>query len=131
MTELLTHRGPDNSGYFIDNENKIYIGHRRLEVIDILHGSQPMFDKEKNLCVVYNGEIYNHKKLKKELESFGYKFKTSHSDTEVIIHGWKQWGENVVRKIDGMFSIVIYDKKNQNQKSNPKSKVQNTGCGFA
>ncbi len=113
MTELLTHRGPDSSGYLVDNENKIYIGHRRLEIIDILHGSQPMFDEEKNICVVYNGEIYNHKKLKKELESFGYKFKTSHSDTEVIVHGWKHWRENIVSKIDGMFSIAIYDKKNQ------------------
>ena len=113
MTGLLTHRGPDSSGYYIDDVNKIFIGHRRLGVIDVLNGSQPMLDEKKDICVVYNGEIYNHKKLRKELESFGHRFKTSHSDTEVILHGWKHWGKRILEKIDGMFSIAIYDKKQQ------------------
>ena len=107
MTNLLTHRGPDSSGYYLEKENQIYIGHRRLIVIDKNHGTQPMWDNNKDICVVFNGEIYNHQLLRQNLEELGHKFQTSHSDTEVLVYGWKQWGEEILNKIDGMFSIEI------------------------
>jgi asparagine synthase (glutamine-hydrolysing) len=82
-----------------------------LSIVDIAGGHQPMEDREKSVVVVFNGEIYNHKELRKELESFGHRFNTDHSDTEVLIHGWKQWKHNLPNKLNGMFAFVVFDKK--------------------
>lgn len=112
MTDVLGHRGPDDKGYqIIENSNtEIGFGHRRLSILDLsAHGHQPMtFD---GLTMVFNGEIYNFKSIKKELEDVGYFF-TSNSDTEVIIKGYHCWGAKVVEKFIGMFAIAILDRKN-------------------
>ena len=107
MTDSMIHRGPDNRGIYCDDF--IALGHRRLSVIDLETGNQPMFDSEKRVGVVFNGEIYNFKELRKELESFGFKFYTC-SDTEVIIHSYIKWGESFINKLNGMFAFALYDK---------------------
>lgn len=113
MTDTLYHRGPDDKGYSFYSFEKcnIGLGHRRLSILDLtFNGHQPMsFD---NLEIVYNGEVYNFKEIRKELESYGYKFK-SNSDTEVILKAYHKWGIDAVSKFNGMFAIAIYDKKNQ------------------
>ncbi len=111
MTDRIIHRGPDEEGYYID-EN-IALGHRRLAIIDIDNGKQPMFSKDNNLVVVFNGEIYNYRELKKELEKLGYKFRTN-SDTEVLLYGYEEWKEELPKKLRGMFAFSIWDKKNKN-----------------
>ncbi len=109
ITNLIAHRGPDAEGYFTDND--ISLGHRRLAIIDLSpRGNQPMLNDENNLAIVFNGEIYNFKELKKELEKKGYKFK-SDSDTEVIIKGYEEYGQEICSRLDGMFAFVIWDKK--------------------
>ncbi len=108
MTNSLAHRGPDNYGTFIDDFAAL--GHRRLSVIDLENGNQPMTDDENSVIIVYNGEIYNFLELRKELEEENFSFKTN-SDTEVLIYAYKYWGENFVSKLNGMFSFAIYDKK--------------------
>ncbi len=109
ITGTISHRGPDAEGYFIDNG--ISLGHRRLSIIDLSKkGNQPMFNEENNLAIVFNGEIYNFRALKKELEKKGYKFK-SDSDTEVIIHGYAEYGEKICSRLDGMFAFAIWNKK--------------------
>ena len=106
MTQKLAHRGPDGSGVFFSEG--ISLGHRRLSIIDLSkNASQPMMDDGKKVVVVFNGEIYNFKEIKKDLIK-KYKFK-SESDTEVIIHGYKEYGENIFSKLNGMFAIAIWD----------------------
>ena len=90
MTSVLKHRGPDAEGFFIDQDNSVFLGHRRLSIIDIKDGAQPMIDQEKKLIITFNGEIYNHLELRKELEAKGHTFITDHSDTEVLLHGYKE-----------------------------------------
>lgn len=106
MTKTLVHRGPDDEGYYISGA--LGIGFRRLSIIDLQGGHQPMSDKEKSVWIVFNGEIYNFPELRNELESFGHVFQTK-SDTEVIIHGYKQWGEDVFNHLNGMFGLAIWD----------------------
>ncbi len=108
MMEKIKHRGPDDSGIYIDNE--IALGHLRLSIIDVKNGHQPMISADDNFIISYNGEIYNYLELKKELESLGYKFKTS-SDTEVLLNGFHLYGKDILKKIRGMFTFVIWDKK--------------------
>ncbi|MCZ7609052.1 MAG: asparagine synthase (glutamine-hydrolyzing) [Ignavibacterium sp.] len=110
MTDSITHRGPDDEGYHISES--IGLGFRRLSIIDLSGGHQPMSDQEKSVWVIFNGEIYNFPELKKELESFGHIFKTR-SDTEVIVHGYKQWGIDVLNHLNGMFGLAIWDEKNK------------------
>ncbi|HEY5371576.1 MAG TPA: asparagine synthase (glutamine-hydrolyzing) [Hanamia sp.] len=108
-TDVLSHRGPDGSGYeFFQNENcQVGLGHRRLSIIDLSNAaSQPMWYK--NLCIIFNGEIYNYAEIKKALENLGHTF-ISHSDTEVILHAWEEWHEKMVQQFIGMFAFVIYD----------------------
>ena len=110
-TDVLSHRGPDGSGYefFQENNFQLGLGHRRLSIIDLSNaGSQPMMYK--NFCIIFNGEIYNYAEIKTELQKLGHQF-ISHSDTEVILHAWEQWGEKMVQKFIGMFAFVIYDKE--------------------
>lgn len=106
MADKIIHRGPDEEGYYID-EN-IALGHRRLSIIDLDNGRQPMESKE--LIVIFNGEIYNYKELREELMKKNYKFNTN-SDTEVLLHGYKEWGEDMPKKLRGMFAFAIWDRK--------------------
>ncbi len=108
MASLLKHRGPDGEGYFVDDD--IAIGHRRLAILDIKGGKQPMVNKQKTLILSFNGEIYNYQELKKELQQAGYKFETT-TDSEVILNGYDYWQEKICEKLRGMFAFVIYDRK--------------------
>ena len=113
MTDILHHRGPDDSGYsFIENNfSTIGLGHRRLSILDLSsHGHQPM--EFNNLEIVYNGEIYNFKEIRNELEKYAYSFE-SNSDTEVILKAYHKWGIKFVKKLNGMFAIAIYDKEKE------------------
>ncbi len=106
MTRTMIHRGPDDEGYHFDGP--LGFGFRRLSIIDLGGGHQPMSDKEESVWVVFNGEIYNFPELKQELEAHGHVFRTR-SDTEVIIHGYKQWGDEVLNRLNGMFGLGIWD----------------------
>ena len=106
MTNVLTHRGPDDEGYFVDRS--IGLGFRRLSIIDLQTGHQPMSNDNESVWVVFNGEIYNFAEVRETLESRGYKFRTN-SDTEVIVHGYKEWGDNVLNCLNGMFGLAIWD----------------------
>lgn len=106
MTEAIRHRGPDDEGFYVSGS--VGLGFRRLSIIDLEHGHQPMWDKEKSVCIIFNGEIYNFPELKKELENKGHFFATF-SDTEVIIHGYKEWGTDVFNHLNGMFGLAIWD----------------------
>lgn len=108
MTTTLAHRGPDASGFFV--KNNVFLGHRRLSIIDLQTGDQPMFNEDKSIVVIFNGEIYNFQKLKKELSR--HTFKTN-SDTEVIVRGYEEWGEQLFERLEGMFAIAIWDDKNK------------------
>ncbi len=110
MTDKIIHRGPDEEGYYIDDF--IALGHRRLSIIDLKKGSQPMFNEDDSLIIVYNGEIYNFQELRDELKIKKHIFKTN-CDTEVILHGYEEWGTSLPEKLRGMFSFAIYDKNNQ------------------
>jgi asparagine synthase (glutamine-hydrolysing) len=106
MTRSITHRGPDDEGYYIDGA--LGFGFRRLSIIDLAGGHQPMSDQEESVWVIFNGEIYNFPELKRELQKHGHVFRTT-SDTEVIIHGYKQWGDEVLNRLNGMFGLAIWD----------------------
>jgi asparagine synthase (glutamine-hydrolysing) len=108
MTDSIAHRGPDDEGYHISDS--IGLGFRRLSIIDLSGGHQPMSDQEKSIWVIFNGEIYNFPELKKELEGYGHTFQTR-SDTEVIVQGYKQWGTDVLNHLNGMFGLAIWDEK--------------------
>lgn len=108
MADIIKHRGPDSDGYYV-NEN-VALGFRRLSIIDLDGGTQPIYNKNKDKLIVFNGEIYNYQEIKKELVRKGYKFSTK-TDTEVILVGYEEYGEKVLDKLRGMFSFVIYDIK--------------------
>jgi len=106
MANALVHRGPDDDGYYI--AGPLGLGFRRLSIIDLVGGHQPMSDQDESVWVVFNGEIYNFPELRRELEGHGHIFRTN-SDTEVIIHGYKQWGDEVLNHLNGMFDFAIWD----------------------
>ena len=106
MTDRIKHRGPDAEGFFV--RGNVALGQRRLSIIDIEGGKQPMFSKDGNLVVVFNGEIYNYKELKKELKE--YPFQTD-SDTEVLLYGYEKWGTDLPNHLRGMFAFALYDIK--------------------
>ncbi len=108
MSADMKHRGPDGDGFYIDNN--ISLLNRRLAIIDRKGGDQPIYNEDKSVVVVYNGEIYNHLELRSELEKLGHTFKTK-SDTEVIVHGYEEWGEESFDRLNGMFGIALYDIK--------------------
>ena len=110
MADRIIHRGPDDCGYYIDEH--VALGHRRLSIIDLKSGKQPMFNEDDTLVVVFNGEIYNYPELKEELKKHNHKFKTK-SDTEVLLHGYEQWGKDLPKKLRGMFAFAIWDKKKE------------------
>ncbi len=107
MADLIAHRGPDSEGYYCD-EN-IALGFRRLSIIDLKGGDQPIYNEDNTKIIVFNGEIYNFKDLKTDLIEKGHKFKTN-TDTEVILHGYEEYKEELLDKLRGMFAFVIYDK---------------------
>lgn len=113
MTRVLAHRGPDGEGFYSDAAYPVHLGHRRLSIIDIAGGAQPMASPDGDVVVVYNGEIYNHRELRRELEARGYVFRSDHSDTEVLVHGWREWGSDLPAKINGMFAFAIWDRRAQ------------------
>ncbi len=110
MNETQFHRGPDEGGLHI--EAGLGLGHRRLSIIDLSSGQQPMHSKDGNVVLTYNGEVYNFPELRKELEALGYTFKT-HCDTEVIVYAWQAWGEDCVLHLRGMFAFAIWDRDKQ------------------
>jgi asparagine synthase (glutamine-hydrolysing) len=110
MTDALAHRGPDGHGYHFDAERGVHMGHRRLAIIDIAGGHQPMWDGAGQIGIVFNGEIYNHVELRRELEAKGHRFRSHHSDTETLIYGYKQWGDALPERLNGMFAFAIYDR---------------------
>ncbi|MGB0669935.1 MAG: asparagine synthase (glutamine-hydrolyzing) [Rhodospirillales bacterium] len=110
MADALAHRGPDADGFLVDESLGLYLGHRRLSVIDLQGGVQPLSDISGRIDVTYNGEIYNHRDLRRELEAKGHRFVTDHSDTEVLIHGYKEWGDNLPSRLEGMFAFALHDR---------------------
>lgn len=112
MNEAMRHRGPDDGGEFVHQD--VFLAMRRLSIIDLEHGHQPMLTPDGNLCVVFNGEIYNYRELREALEKAGYSFSTE-SDTETLLHGYCAWGiEGLLSRLNGMFGICLYDiAKNQ------------------
>ena len=107
MNQLQFHRGPDEGGVHV--EPGIGLAHRRLSIIDLSHGQQPLFNEDGSVVVVFNGEIYNFSELTEELLAAGHRFKT-HCDTEVIVHAWEEWGEACVERFRGMFAFAIWDR---------------------
>lgn len=113
MRDSLKHRGPDGEGSYISPDKRVGLGHRRLAIIDLSPaGAQPMYNEDKNVWIVFNGEIYNFQEIRPELEKLGHKFK-SKSDTEVIIHAYEEYGPDCVKHFNGMFAFAIWDEKKQ------------------
>jgi asparagine synthase (glutamine-hydrolysing) len=111
LRDLLSHRGPDGADVFVNDQENIALGHRRLSLIDLsATGTQPMCNEDRSIWLTANGEIYNYKELRKELLSSGHVFSSS-SDSEIIIHGYEEWGREVIKKLKGMFAFCIYDQR--------------------
>ncbi|MEB3168786.1 MAG: asparagine synthase (glutamine-hydrolyzing), partial [Synechococcaceae cyanobacterium] len=106
FTQRLAHRGPDGSGMYVDGA--VGLGHRRLSIIDLDGGRQPLTNEDGSVWTVFNGEIYNHRELRRELQARGHVFRTR-SDTEVIVHGFEQWGVDVLQHLRGMFALAVWD----------------------
>src|SRR5258706_12759150 len=107
MNQSLFHRGPDEGGLHL--EPGVGLGHRRLSIIDLSTGQQPLYNEDSSVVVVFNGEIYNFQELVPELQALGHIFRTR-SDTEVIVHAWEAWGEDCVKRFRGMFAFAIWDR---------------------
>lgn len=106
MSSEMYHRGPDGEGIYSDN--LVTLLNRRLAIIDISGGDQPIYNEDKSVVVVYNGEIYNYREIRNRLEQKGHIFKTK-SDTEILVHGYEEWGEESFDNYNGMFSLALYD----------------------
>lgn len=111
MVTEMHHRGPDDQGVW--SCEHCVLGHSRLSILDLTSGRQPMSNENSQVVVVYNGEIYNHRELRRELEQMGHVFKSSHSDTEVLVHGYESWGEGLLPKLNGMFAFAIWDQQHR------------------
>ena len=110
MRDIMIHRGPDDFGLWISKDEKVGLAHRRLSIIDTSSkASQPMSNEDNSIFIVFNGEIYNHSEIRPELERLGHRFKTDHSDTEVIVHAFEEWGIDCIQKFRGMFAFAIWD----------------------
>lgn len=106
MADRITHRGPDSDGYYMDND--IAMAFRRLSIIDLGTGHQPLYNEDKTLVLTFNGEIYNYQDLRRELIAAGHIF-TTESDSEVLLHGFEQWGEELLPRLRGMFGFAIWN----------------------
>lgn len=107
MGRAIAHRGPDGEGIHVDGP--VHLLHRRLAIIDLAGGEQPMWNETRDVCVIFNGEIYNHLELRAELKALGHTFASDHSDTEVIVHGYEAWGAALAARLNGMFALAVYD----------------------
>jgi asparagine synthase (glutamine-hydrolysing) len=112
MIECLSHRGPDGEGRFVDKDVPIKMGMRRLSIVDLAGGDQPMFSEDGDVVAVFNGEIYNHESLRRTLEEAGHSFETQ-SDTEVLVHCWEEYGTDMPTYLDGMFAFSIWDREQE------------------
>lgn len=110
MTDRIAYRGPDAEGFYLDDE--CALGHRRLSIIDLSTGNQPIYNETKEVVIVFNGEIYNYVELREELKKKNHQFVTS-TDTEVLVHGYEEWGHELTKKLRGMFAFAIWDKVNK------------------
>jgi asparagine synthase (glutamine-hydrolysing) len=110
MNESQHHRGPDEVGLHV--EPGLGLGHRRLSIIDLSTGQQPLYSEDGTVCIIFNGEIYNYRELISELSALGYRFRTK-SDTEAIVHAWEAWGEDCVRRLRGMFAFALWDRNRE------------------
>jgi len=110
MIARLVHRGPDDDGFLTESEHGVHLGFRRLAILDLVGGRQPMTTTDGALTVVFNGQIYNFRELREELTKLGAQFVTDHSDTEVLLHGWRQWGEDLAKHLNGMWAFALYDR---------------------
>ena len=110
MLARIAHRGPDGQGTFV--EGPAALGHCRLAIIDLQGGAQPLYNEDKNFVVVFNGEIYNYRELTAELTALGHTF-TTRTDTEVLLHGWEQWGRELLPRLRGMFAFALWDRRAQ------------------
>ena len=108
MTDVITHRGPDSMGYYKDDH--ISMGFRRLSIIDLEQGHQPIYNEDKSLVLTFNGEIYNYQELREELIQCGHRFYTK-TDSEVLIHAFEEWGEKMLDRLRGMFGFAVYNTK--------------------
>ena len=110
MLSRIAHRGPDGQGVFV--EGRAALGHRRLAIIDLDGGPQPMFSEDGRFVVVFNGEIYNYQALTEELTAAGHIFATK-SDTEVLLHGWEEWDRDLLPRLRGMFAFALWDRQTE------------------
>src|SRR3989338_11282471 len=110
ISKELEHRGPDGEGFYLDD--KVTLLNRRLAIIDRPGGGQPIFNEDKTLAITFNGEIYNFSQIRRELVKSGHKFRTK-TDTEVIVHGYEEWGTRCFDRLNGMFAIALFDKKQE------------------
>lgn len=110
MANEIFYRGPDEKNFYEYQKKNVYLGHTRLSIVDINLGKQPMFNENGNVCLIYNGEIYNNLELRKILKNKGHIFKTKNSDTEVLLNSYLEWGIDCVNKFNGMFAFAIFDK---------------------
>ncbi|HEY5657316.1 MAG TPA: asparagine synthase (glutamine-hydrolyzing) [Myxococcota bacterium] len=110
MTQSLAHRGPDAGGTAVDPEHAVWLGHRRLVVVDPKGGEQPMWSADRSVVVTYNGEIYDAPELRKQLENRGRVFRSHHSDTEIVINGYLEWGPEFVERLNGMWAFALWDR---------------------
>src|SRR4051812_49830920 len=103
MADAMTHRGPDDAGYFVGSQ--VGLAFRRLAIVDLSGGRQPMANEDGSVHLVFNGEIYDHHLLREQLVARGHRFATDHSDTEVLVHGWEEWGYDLFPRLNGMFAV--------------------------
>src|SRR5262245_47641306 len=108
LMDRLAHRGPDGRGIRYVRERRAALGHLRLSIVDLATGAQPMANEDGTVWVTYNGEIYNHRALRAELERFGHRFQTR-ADTEVLVHGWEEWGPALFSRLNGIFALALFD----------------------
>jgi asparagine synthase (glutamine-hydrolysing) len=108
LTAALAHRGPDGTGLYYAPTRSLALGHRRLSIVDLECGAQPMANEDERVWVVLNGELYNHLDLRPELERLGHHFRTR-SDTEVLVHGWEEWGPGILERLNGMYAFAVWD----------------------
>jgi asparagine synthase (glutamine-hydrolysing) len=112
MCDVIRHRGPDDEGVWLADGEGVALGMRRLSIIDLSTGHQPIHNEDRTVWIVFNGEIYNFRELRRALESHGHRFYTN-TDTETIVHAYEQWGAGAIQRLRGMFGIAIWDTRSR------------------